>query len=118
MESRMKRFVTNDDLLLLATKTSRLRKMIRLAHEAKADLDVENGYMKAADRAIGRLEKRLRKRTLTKKQRAKLEWQINEQKQLCYCAQLEHGKKLPYFNGPIYEIESVLRELTAISVAN
>ena len=64
----MKRFITNDDLTVLVTKASTLRKLAKAAQEIHADMDVENGYMKAADESIGRGHALLRKRKLTPKQ--------------------------------------------------
>jgi hypothetical protein len=48
-EKRMKRFITTDDLTVLVTKASTLRKLAKSAQKIHADMDVENGYMKAAD---------------------------------------------------------------------
>jgi hypothetical protein len=45
----MKRFITTDDLTVLVTKASTLRKLAKSAQKIHADMDVENGYMKAAD---------------------------------------------------------------------
>ena len=48
----MKRFITNDDLTVLVTKASTLLKLAKAAQEIHADMDVENGYMKAADKLL------------------------------------------------------------------
>jgi hypothetical protein len=113
----MKRFITNDDLTVLVVKASTLRKLAKSAQKISADLDVENGYMKAADECIGRGHALLRKRTLTPKQRAKIEEQLERDQQFLECAQLEYGKKNPAFSEVVAEMEAVLRDLAAIYVA-
>ena len=113
----MKRFITNDDLTVLVTKASMLRKLAKAAQQIHADMDVENGYMKAADEHIGRGHALLRKRKLTSKQRSKIEEQLERDQQFRECAQLEYGKKNPAFSGVLSQIEGVLRELAAIYVA-
>ena len=50
----MKRIVTMDDLTLLVNRASTLRKLAKSAQKIHADLAVEKGYVKAADRSIGR----------------------------------------------------------------
>ena len=113
----MKRFITNDDLTVLVTKASTLRKLAESAQKISADLAVEEGYVKAADRSIGRGHGLLHNRTLTPKQRAKIEQQLERDHQFRECAQLEYGKKNPAFSGVVSQIEGVLRELEAIYVA-
>ena len=113
----MKRFITNDDLTVLVTKASTLRKLAKAAQKIHADMDVENGYMKAADDRIGRGHALLRKRKLTPKQRAKIEQQLERDEQFFECAQWEYGKKNPGYSAVVAEIEGVLRELAAIYVA-
>jgi hypothetical protein len=113
----MKRFITNDDLTVLVTKASTLRKLAKAAQEIHADMDVENGYMKAADESIGRGHALLRKRKLTPKQRAKIEQQLERDEQFFDCAQGEYVKKSPGYSAVVAEIEGVLRELAAIYVA-
>jgi hypothetical protein len=113
----MKRFITNDDLTVLVTKASMLRKLAKAAQKIHADMDVENGYMKAADECIGREHALLQNRALRPKQRAKIEQQLERDQQFLECAQLEYGKKNPAFSGVVSQIEAVLRELAAIYVA-
>jgi hypothetical protein len=59
----------------------------------------------------------LQNRTLTPKQRAKIEQQLERDHQFRECAQLEYGKKNPAFSELVSQIEAVLRELAAIYVA-
>src|ERR1700730_17771080 len=113
----MKRFITNDDLTVLVTKASTLRKLAKAAHKMHADMDVENGYMKAADECIGRGHALLRKRKLTPKQRAKIEQQLERDQQFFECAQLEYGKKSPGYSAVVAEMEGVLRELQHVPTA-
>ena len=113
----MKRFITNDDLTVLVTKASTLRKLAKAAQEIHADMDVENGYMKAADESIRRGHALLRKRKLTPKQRAKIEQQLERDEQFFDRAQGEYVKKSPGYSAVVAEIEGVLRELAAIYVA-
>ena len=113
----MKRLTTNDDLAVLVAKASTLRKLAKAAQKIHADLAVEEGYVKAADKSIGRRHGLLHNRTLTPKQRAKIEEQLERDKQFRECAQLEYGKKNPAFSGVVSQIEAVLRELAAIYVA-
>jgi hypothetical protein len=69
--------------------------------------------VKAADKSIGRRHGLLQNRTLTPKQRAKIEEQLERDQQFLYCAQLEYGKKEPgVFRGGV-----PLRELATIYVA-
>ena len=112
----MKRFIANDDLTVLVTKASTLRKLAKAAQKIHADTDVENRYMKAADECIGRGHALLRKRKLTPKQRAKIEQQLERDQQFFECAQLEYGKQSPGYSAVVAEIEGVLRELAAIYV--
>jgi hypothetical protein len=112
----MKRFITNDDLTVLVVKASTLRKLAKSAQKISADLDVENGYMKAADECIGRGHALLQNRTLTRKQRTKIECQLERDQQFLECAQLEYEKKSPGFSAVVAEVEGVLRELVAIYV--
>jgi hypothetical protein len=112
----MKKFVTNDDLALLVEKASALRKLAKTGQAISADLDVEIGYIEAAGRAIARDKKRLHTAAMTKQRRAKIKEQIQRNREFRYCAQSEYGKKRPAFSEVISEIESVLRELTAIYV--
>jgi hypothetical protein len=72
----MKRSITNDDLAALVTKASTLRKLAQSAKKISADLDVEEGYMKVADKSIGRGHALLQNRALRPKQRAKVEEQL------------------------------------------
>src|SRR3984893_9046175 len=117
-EKKMKRFITNDDLTVLGTKASTLRKLAKSAQKIHADLAVEEGYVKAADKSIGRGNGLLQNRTLTLKQRAKIEQQLERDHQFRECAQLEYGKKNPaFFSELVSRIESILRELAAIYVA-
>jgi hypothetical protein len=116
VESMMKKFVTNEDLALIVEKASALRKLAKTGQAISADLDVEKGYMEGADRAIARIQKRLHRAALTKKQRAKIEEQIQMNHEFLDCAQSEYCKKSPAFSEVISEIESVLRDLTAIYV--
>jgi hypothetical protein len=113
----MKRYVNDGDLRVLQKKASKLRKLIRSAREIWADLEVEKGYMKTSDESIGREQKRLQKRGLTPKQRAKIKQQIQYDEEFLYCAQAESCKKNSAFSAEIWRIEAVLRELTAIYVA-
>ena len=113
----MKRFITNDDLTVLVTKASTLRKLAKSAQKIHTDLAVEEGYVKAADKSIGRGHGQLQKRTLTPKQRAKIEEQLERDQQFLECAQLEYGKKNPAFSEVVAEMEAVLRDLAAIYVA-
>ena len=112
----MKRSITHDDLTVLVTKASTLRKLARSAQRIHADLAVEEGYMKAADKSIGRGNGLLQKRAITPKQRAKIEEQLERDQQFLECAQLEYGKKNPGYSAVVAEIEGVLRELAAIYV--
>jgi hypothetical protein len=113
----MKRFITNDDLTLLVTKALTLRKLAKAAQKIHADLAVEEEYVTAADKSIGRGNGLLHNRTLTPKQRAKIEQQLERDQQFRECAQLEYGKKNPAFSAVVSQIEGVLRELAAIYVA-
>ena len=113
----MKRFITNYDLTVLVTKASTLRKLAKAAQKIHADLAVEEGYVTTADKSIGRGHGLLQNRTLTPKQRAKIEEQLERDHQFRECAQLEYGKKNPAFSGVVSQIEAVLRELAAIYVA-
>jgi hypothetical protein len=113
----MKRFITNDDLTVLVTKASTLRKLAKSAQKIHTDLAVEKAYVKAADKSIGRGHGQLQKRTLTPKQRAKIEEQLERDQQFLECAQLEYGKKNPAFSAMVAEMEAVLRDLAAIYVA-
>jgi hypothetical protein len=106
----MKRFITNDDLTVLVTKASMLRKLAKAAQKIHAD------NMKAADECIGRGHALLRKRKLTPTQRAKIEQQLERDQQFFECAQLEYGKKSPGYSAVVAEMEGVLRELAAIYV--
>jgi len=56
-------------------------------------------------------------RTLTLKQRAKIEQQLERDHQFLECAQSEYGKKDPAFSEVVSEIEAVLRDLAEIYVA-
>ena len=116
-EKKMKRFITNDDLAALVTKASTLRKLAQSAQKISADLDVEEGYMKVADKSIGRGHALLQNRALRPKQRAKVEEQLERDQQFLYCAELEYWKKNPAFSELVSQIESVLRELATIYVA-
>jgi hypothetical protein len=113
----MKRSITTDDLTVLVTKASTLRKLAKSAQKVHADLAVEEGYMKAADKSIGCGHGLLQNRSLTPKQRAKIEQQLERDHQFRECAQLEYGKENPAFSELVSRIESVLRELAAIYVA-
>jgi hypothetical protein len=113
----MKRFVTDDDLRLLQKKTSILRELIKSAREISADLDVEEGYIKASHESIGREQRRLQKRGFTPKRRAKIKQQIQYDKEFLGCAQVERSKKSSAFSAEIWRIEAVLRELAAIYIA-
>ena len=113
----MKRFITNDDLTVLVTKASTLRKLAKSAQKIHTDLAVEEGYVKAADKSIGRGNGLLQNRTLTLKQRAKIEEQLECDQQFLEYAQLEYGKKNPAFSEVVAEMEAVLRDLAAIYVA-
>ena len=95
----MKRFITNYDLTVLVTKASTLRKLAKAAQKIHADLAVEEGYVTTADKSIGRGHGLLQNRTLTPKQRAKIEEQLE-----------------PGYSAVVAEIEVVLRELAAIYV--
>ena len=112
----MKRFITNDDLAALVAKASALRKLAKSAQKISADLDVEEGYMKVADKSIGRGHALLQNRALRPKQRAKVEEQLERDQQFLYCAELEYWKKNPGYSAVVAEIEGVLRELAAIYV--
>jgi hypothetical protein len=48
----MKRIVTMDDLTLLVNRASTLRKLAKSAQKIHADLAVEEGYVKAADKSL------------------------------------------------------------------
>jgi hypothetical protein len=113
----MKRFITTDDLTVLVAKASALRKLAKSAQKIHADLAVEEGYVKAADKSIGRGNGLLHNRSLTPKQRGKIEQQLERDQQFLERAQLEYGKKNPAFSELVSRIESVLRELAAIYVA-
>jgi hypothetical protein len=107
----MKRIVTMDDLTMLVNRASTLRKLAKSAQKIHADLAVEEGYVKAADKSIGCRHGLLQSRTLTPKQRAKIEEQLERDQRFLYCVQLEHGKKNPAFSAVVSEIEAVLRDL-------
>jgi hypothetical protein len=113
----MQRFITTDDLTVLVAKASTLRKLAKAAEKIHADLAVEEAYVTSADKSIGRGHGLLQNRTLTPKQRAKIEQQLERDHQFRECAQLEYGKKNPAFSELVSRIESVLRELAAIYVA-
>ena len=113
----MQRFITTDDLTVLVAKASALRKLATAAQEIHTDLTVEEAYVTAADKSIGRGHGLLQNRTLTPKQRAKIEQQLERDHQFRECAQLEYGEKNPAFSELVSQIESVLRELAAICVA-
>jgi hypothetical protein len=113
----MKRLITNSDLTVLVTKASTLRKLAKAAQKIHADLAIEEAYVTAADKSIGHGHGLLQNRTLTPKQRAKIEQQLERDHQFRECAQLEYGKKNPAFSELVSQIESVLRELAAICVA-
>jgi hypothetical protein len=113
----MQRFITTDDLTVLVAKASALRKLAKAAQEIHTDLTVEEAYVTAADKSIGRGHGLLQNRTLTPKQRAKIEQQLERDHQFRECAQLEYGEKNPAFSELVSQIESVLRELAAICVA-
>jgi hypothetical protein len=112
----MKRFITNDDLIVLAKAASRLRKLIKAAQRIDADLEVEVGYRKAADRSIGRGDELLQDRNLTPKKRARLKQQLELDYQFSECAALEYGRKSQGYSAVIAKIEEVLRGLAAIYV--
>jgi hypothetical protein len=113
----MKRLITNSDLTVLVTKASTLRKLAKAAQKIHADLAIEEAYVTAADKSIGRGHGLLHNRTLTSKHRAKIEEQLERDQQFLECAQMEYGKKNPAFSGVVSQIEAVLRELAAIYVA-
>ena len=70
----MKRFITNDDLTVLVTKASTLRKLAKSAQKIHTDLAVEEGYVKAADKSIGRGHGLLQNRSLTTPMRMTASW--------------------------------------------
>jgi uncharacterized phage infection (PIP) family protein YhgE len=111
MESGMKRFVTTDDLTLLLKKAPTLWKLAESARKISADLDEDKENMKAANESIKRGQKRLRTGGLTKKQRAKIERQIEYHDEWLSHAEEELKEKCPTFSEAISQIESVLREL-------
>ena len=113
----MKRFITNDDLTVLVTKASTLRKLAKSAQKIHVDLAVEEGYLNAADKSISRRHGLLQNRTLTLKQRAKIEQQLERDHQFLEGAQSEYGKKDPAFSEMVSEIEAVLRDLAEIYIA-
>jgi hypothetical protein len=73
--------------------------------------------MTAADKSVGCGHELLQNRTLTRKQRTKIECQLERDQQFLECAQLEYEKKSPGFSAVVAEVEGVLRELAAIYVA-
>jgi hypothetical protein len=112
----MKRFITNDDLTLLAKRAAALRKLTKAAQKIHADLAVEEGYMKAAEQSMGRCHRRLHNGNLSPKKRSRLEQQLERHQQFSECASLECGRKNPEYSEVISEIEDVLRDLAAIYV--
>jgi hypothetical protein len=111
METRIKRFVTTDDLTLLLKKAPALWKLAESARKISADLDEDKDNMKAANESIKRGQNRLRKGGLTKKQRAKIEGQIEYYDEWLSHTEVELNEKWPAFSEAISRIESVLREL-------
>jgi hypothetical protein len=95
----MKRFITDDDLTVLVTKASTLRKLAKSAQKIHTDLAVEEGYVKAADRSIGRGHGLLQNRTLTPKQRAKIEQQLERDQHLVSAPNRSTGKRTRRFQG-------------------
>jgi hypothetical protein len=79
----VKRFITNDDLTLLAKRAAALRKLTKAAQKIHADLAVEEGYMKAAEQSMGRCHRRLHNGNLSPKKRSRLEQQL-ERHQLAH----------------------------------
>jgi hypothetical protein len=69
------------------TKASTLRKLAKAAHKIHADLTVEEAYVTATDKSIGRGHGLLQNRSLTPKQRAKIEQQLEGDQQFLECAQ-------------------------------
>jgi hypothetical protein len=98
-EKKIKRSITNDDLAALVTKASTLRKLAQSAKKIHADLAVEEAYVTSADKSIGRGHGLLQNRTLTPKQRAKIEQQLERDHQFRECAQLEYGKRIRRFQS-------------------
>src|ERR1700730_1788672 len=101
METRMKRFVTTDDLTLLLKKAPALWKLAESARKISADLDEDKDNMKAANESIKRGQKRLRKGGLTKKQRAKIERQIEYYDEWLSHTEVELNEKWPAFSEAI-----------------
>jgi hypothetical protein len=79
----VKRFITNDDLTLLAKRAAALRKLTKAAQKIHADLAVEEGYMKAAEQSIRRCHGRLHNDNRNPKKRSRLEQQL-ERHQLAH----------------------------------
>jgi hypothetical protein len=88
----MKRFITNDDLTLLAERAAALRKLTKAAQKIHADLAVEEGYMKAAEQSMGRCHRRLHNGNLSPKKRSRLEQQLERHQQFSECANLDYGR--------------------------
>jgi hypothetical protein len=112
----MKRFITNDDLTLLAERAAALRKLTKAAQKIHADLAVEEGYKKTAEQSIRRCYGRLHNDNLGRKKRSRLEQHLEREQQCSECASLEYGRKNAGYSEVISEIEDVLRELAAIYV--
>ena len=110
----MKRFITNDDLTLLAERAAILRKLTKEAQEIHADLAVEEGYMKAAEQSIPRCYGRLHNDNRSPEKRSRLELKLELHQQISECASLEYGRKNSGYSEVISEIEDVLRDLAAI----
>ena len=110
----MTSFVTTDNLILLLTKAYALCKVAEAAQRIASDLDEDKVNIKVASESIDRGQKRLRKGGLTKKQRAKIERQIEYSHELLGCIEEECEQKVPEFSEAIAQVESVLRDIAEI----
>jgi hypothetical protein len=110
----MTSFVTTDTLILLLKKAYALCKVTEAAQRIGSDLDADKANIKAAHELIDRGQKRLRKGGLTKKQRAKIQRQIEYNHELLACTEAECEQKVPEFSEAIAQVESVLRDIAEI----
>jgi septal ring factor EnvC (AmiA/AmiB activator) len=107
-------FVTNDDLTSLIRKAHLLGKMAEAAQRISIDLDQDKQNIKVADEIIDCSQKPLRKPSLTKRQRSKIERTIEYHQELLSCTAAEAETKIPQFSAAIGQVESVLRDLAKI----
>src|SRR6266851_7009116 len=109
----MNRFVTSDDLTLLSKKAFALAKLAESARNISGDLNIGKRDVEAVHEAIKRCQKRLRKHGLTKKQRGKIERNLEYYHEWLDNAEVELKEKYPAFSEAISQIESALGELAA-----